>query len=127
MSESDFTRYRRLLAHLEKRDLSWAQQQFGKFDAHGATDDGDPGLQLILDDGSTYPHLGVIDGECFRGLLKVIAGELAEGVERVDDRFLGGERLERALLAWTARKNVPGPVPVPVTWTCRGASSPWSS
>jgi membrane fusion protein (multidrug efflux system) len=60
MSESDFTRYRRLLAHLEKRDLSWAQQQFGKLDAHGATDDGDPGLQLILDDGSMYPHLGVI-------------------------------------------------------------------
>lgn len=60
MSESDFTRYRRLLAHLEKRDLAWARQQFGALDAHGATDDGDQGLQLVLDDGSIYPHRGII-------------------------------------------------------------------
>jgi membrane fusion protein (multidrug efflux system) len=44
MSESDYTRYRALLAHLEKRD----------------TDDGDPGVQLVLADGSVYPHRGVI-------------------------------------------------------------------
>jgi membrane fusion protein (multidrug efflux system) len=60
MSESDYTRYRALLAHLEKRDLAWAKQQFGKLDAHGVTDDGDPGVQLVLADGSVYPHRGVI-------------------------------------------------------------------
>ena len=60
MSESDYTRYRALLAHLEKRDLVWAKQQFGKLDARGATDDGDPGVQLVLADGSTYGHRGVI-------------------------------------------------------------------
>jgi membrane fusion protein (multidrug efflux system) len=60
MSESDYTRYRALLAHLERRDLAWAKQQFGRLDAHGATDDGDPGVQLVLADGSVYPHRGVI-------------------------------------------------------------------
>jgi membrane fusion protein (multidrug efflux system) len=60
MSEGDYTRYRALLAHLEKRDLAWAKQQFGKLDARGVTDDGDPGVQLVLADGSTYGHRGVI-------------------------------------------------------------------
>jgi len=60
MSESDYTRCRALLAHMENRDLAWARQQFAKLDANGITDGGDPGVQLLLDDGSTYAHLGVI-------------------------------------------------------------------
>jgi membrane fusion protein (multidrug efflux system) len=60
MAESDFIRYRDRLAHLEKRDLAWAKKAFTKLEAGGATDDGDPGVELVLADGSTYPHRGVI-------------------------------------------------------------------
>ena len=60
MSESDYTRYRDVLAHLEQRDLAWARKQFGKLEAGGVTDAGDTGVELVLADGSTYPHRGVI-------------------------------------------------------------------
>jgi membrane fusion protein (multidrug efflux system) len=60
MAESDFIRYRDRLAHLEKRDLAWAKKAFAQLEAGGLTDDGDPGVELVLADGSTYAHRGVI-------------------------------------------------------------------
>jgi membrane fusion protein, multidrug efflux system len=60
MSEADYIRYRDRLGHMEKRDLAWAKKQFGKLEAGGSTDDGDDGVQLVLADGSTYAHRGVI-------------------------------------------------------------------
>jgi membrane fusion protein (multidrug efflux system) len=60
MSEGDYLHYRDRLSHLEKRDLAWARKQFPKLDTGGDTDDGDPGVELVLADGTTYPHRGVI-------------------------------------------------------------------
>jgi membrane fusion protein (multidrug efflux system) len=60
MSESDYIRYRDRLSHLEQRDLAWARKQFAKLESGGVTDEGDTGVELVLADGSTYPHRGVI-------------------------------------------------------------------
>jgi membrane fusion protein (multidrug efflux system) len=60
MSEGDYVRYRDRLNHMEKRDLAWSKKQFAKLEAGQPTDEGDTGVELVLADGSTYPHLGVI-------------------------------------------------------------------
>jgi membrane fusion protein (multidrug efflux system) len=60
MSEGDFTRHPERFSHLEQRDLTWAKKQFARLEAGGTLDDGDTGLELVLSDGSTYPHRGVI-------------------------------------------------------------------
>ncbi|HEY3820851.1 MAG TPA: efflux RND transporter periplasmic adaptor subunit [Polyangiaceae bacterium] len=60
MSESDYIRYRDRLSHLESRDLAWARKQFAKLEADGKADDGDTGVELVLADGTTYAHRGVI-------------------------------------------------------------------
>jgi membrane fusion protein (multidrug efflux system) len=60
MSEADYTRYRDRLSHLEQRDLAWARKQFAKLEAGGVSDDGETGVELVLADGSAYPHRGVI-------------------------------------------------------------------
>jgi len=60
MSESDYLKYRDHLGHLEQRDLAWARKQFATLEAKGATDDGDSGVELVLADGSTYAHRGVV-------------------------------------------------------------------
>jgi membrane fusion protein (multidrug efflux system) len=60
MSEADYIRYRDRLSHMEKRDLAWARKQFAKLEAGEKTDDDDDGVQLVLADGSTYPHHGVL-------------------------------------------------------------------
>jgi membrane fusion protein (multidrug efflux system) len=60
MSEADYIRYRDRLSHMEKRDLAWAKKQFAKLEAGERTDDDDDGVELVLADGSTYPHHGVL-------------------------------------------------------------------
>jgi membrane fusion protein (multidrug efflux system) len=60
MSEGDYIRYRDRLGHMEKRDLAWAKKQFARLDGGDVTDQGDPGVELVLADGSTYSHRGVI-------------------------------------------------------------------
>jgi membrane fusion protein (multidrug efflux system) len=46
--------------HLEKRDLAWAKSQFSKLEQSGHDENGDPGIELILADGSVYPRKGVV-------------------------------------------------------------------
>ncbi len=60
MAEGDFLRYRGVLGHMERRDLAWAQKQRARLKATGSTDQGDPAVELVLADGSTYPEPGVI-------------------------------------------------------------------
>ncbi len=60
MSEIDYVRFPERLRHLEQRDAAWARQQFAKLDAQHAADGDDPGLQLLLADGSVYAHRGVL-------------------------------------------------------------------
>ena len=60
ISEVDFVRFPDRYKKLANRDLEWAQKQFVKLDTDKKTDDGDYGLELVLADGSVYPHRGLI-------------------------------------------------------------------
>lgn len=60
MSEIDYVKFPDRLKKLEGRDLAWAKQQFPKLDANQRADGDDPGLELLLADGSTYKHRGVL-------------------------------------------------------------------
>ncbi|MGO9833154.1 MAG: efflux RND transporter periplasmic adaptor subunit [Polyangiaceae bacterium] len=60
MSEVDFVKYPGRFKQLDARDLAWAKRQFALLDAGKTTETGDPGLEIVLTDGSTYPHRGVI-------------------------------------------------------------------
>jgi RND family efflux transporter MFP subunit len=57
MSEVDYVRSADRLKHLDGRDLAWAAKQFAALDrGEGVADS----LELVLSDGSTYKHRGVI-------------------------------------------------------------------
>jgi membrane fusion protein, multidrug efflux system len=56
LSEVDYVRYPERFAHLEGRDLAWARQEFTRLDAHPE----EPGVEIVLADGSVYPHRGAI-------------------------------------------------------------------
>jgi len=60
MSEIDYVRFPDRLKDLTKRDVAWAQKQFPKLDAKQKAEGEDPGIELILADGSTYPHRGLL-------------------------------------------------------------------
>jgi membrane fusion protein (multidrug efflux system) len=59
ISEVDFLKSPERFKGLEGRDLAWAKEQFNVLEA-GGTLAGDPGLELILADGSTYARRGVV-------------------------------------------------------------------
>ena len=56
LPEVEYVKYPERFAHLEGRDLAWAQQEFTKLDAHPE----EPGVEIVLADGSVYPHRGAI-------------------------------------------------------------------
>jgi membrane fusion protein (multidrug efflux system) len=68
LSEIDYVKAAERLKRLDGRDLAWAQKQFkrmagagtpgGGAQADGAVDD--DAVELLLSDGTTYPHRGVI-------------------------------------------------------------------
>ena len=58
ISEIDYVRYPDRFKNMDQRDLAWADKQFAALDRPGADDGG--ALQLILSDGSVFPHRGVI-------------------------------------------------------------------
>jgi len=61
MSESDYVKSAERLKQLDGRDLAWATKQFAKMAATKAGTDADAdALELVLSDGSIYPHKGVI-------------------------------------------------------------------
>jgi membrane fusion protein (multidrug efflux system) len=60
LSEVDYVRYPNRYKGFEGRDLAWAQKQFGKLQETGTTELGDPGIELILSDGTPYPLRGVV-------------------------------------------------------------------
>jgi membrane fusion protein (multidrug efflux system) len=60
MSEIDYVRFPDRLKNLGGRDVAWAQKQFPKLDAKQHADGDDPGMELLLADGSVYPHRGVL-------------------------------------------------------------------
>jgi membrane fusion protein (multidrug efflux system) len=60
MSEADYVKAPERSKQFGARDVAWARRQFPRLDAGGDTEDGDPGLSILLTDGSAYPHKGVI-------------------------------------------------------------------
>jgi membrane fusion protein (multidrug efflux system) len=58
-SEVEYLKSPERFKGLEGRDLAWAKKQFEALAAGGSLA-GDPGLELVLADGSTYPRRGVI-------------------------------------------------------------------
>ncbi|MES1177084.1 MAG: efflux RND transporter periplasmic adaptor subunit [Myxococcales bacterium] len=60
MSEIDYVRFPDRLKNLGGRDVAWAQKQFPKLDAKQHADGDDPGMELVLADGSVFAHRGVL-------------------------------------------------------------------
>lgn len=60
MSEIDYVRFPNRLKNLSTRDIAWAQKQFPKLDAKQTAEGDDPGIELLLADGSVYAHRGVL-------------------------------------------------------------------
>jgi membrane fusion protein (multidrug efflux system) len=60
VSEVDYIRNPDRFKKIEERNLEWAKRQFPRFDSGGTAEGGDPGIDLVLSDGSVYPHKGVI-------------------------------------------------------------------
>jgi len=58
MGENDYVKAAERLKRLDGRDLPWAQAQFKRLAGGGLIDDDD--IELLLSDGTTYPHRGVI-------------------------------------------------------------------
>ena len=60
MSEVDYVKHPERFQKLQGLDLAWARKQFARLDTGVPADNGDPGVEIILSDGSTYPHRGVV-------------------------------------------------------------------
>jgi membrane fusion protein, multidrug efflux system len=60
VSERDYVAYQKRFRQLAERDLSWAQKQFAKLEHGENAENEDPGVELMLSDGSVYPHRGVV-------------------------------------------------------------------
>jgi membrane fusion protein (multidrug efflux system) len=60
VSERDYVAYQKRFRQLAERDLPWAQKQFEKLEHGKNAENEDPGVELMLSDGSVYPHRGVV-------------------------------------------------------------------
>ncbi len=63
LSEVDYVKYPERFAHLEGRDLAWAKKELARLDAQGdakPVDAASAGVEIVLADGSTYPHRAAI-------------------------------------------------------------------
>ena len=60
VSERDYVTYQKRFRQLSQRDLAWAQKQFAKLSHGENAENDDPGVELMLSDGSVYPQRGVV-------------------------------------------------------------------
>jgi membrane fusion protein (multidrug efflux system) len=60
ISEVDYVRYPDRYRDLSRRDLAWAKRQFALWAAGKEAEHAEPGIQLLLADGSAYPLRGLI-------------------------------------------------------------------
>jgi membrane fusion protein (multidrug efflux system) len=60
VSETDYMRFPERIRKLENHDLAWAKKQLAALDAGLLAEDSDPGVELVLVDGSVFPHHGVV-------------------------------------------------------------------
>lgn len=60
LSEREYVRNPERYLDLSKRDLNWAHKQFAKLEHGENAEHDDPGVELVLSDGSVYPGRGVV-------------------------------------------------------------------
>src|SRR5262249_35135063 len=60
ISELDYVKNPERFRELSKRDLGWAKKQFDSFHHGQNAAHDDPGVELILSDGSVYPERGIV-------------------------------------------------------------------
>ena len=60
LSEVDYVRHPERFMNLEKRDLAWMKKQTAALEGGHLAEGGDPGVELVLADGSAYGHRGII-------------------------------------------------------------------
>ncbi|HKU37593.1 MAG TPA: efflux RND transporter periplasmic adaptor subunit [Polyangiales bacterium] len=60
ISELDYVQDPERFRDLALRDLRWAKAQFAKLESGLHAEHDDPGVELVLSDGSVYPHRGII-------------------------------------------------------------------
>jgi membrane fusion protein, multidrug efflux system len=60
LSEVAYLTYPERFSSLDARDLAWARRQFEALVKTGLAEHDDPGIELLLSDGSVYAHRGLI-------------------------------------------------------------------
>jgi membrane fusion protein (multidrug efflux system) len=60
LSEIDYLKYPERFKNLTSRDLKWANAQCAKLNAGQLAEHDDPGIELVLSDGSVYAHRGIV-------------------------------------------------------------------
>lgn len=60
ISELDYVKSPERYKDLAKRDLPWARRQFQQLKSGKLAEHSDPGVELVLSDGSVYPERGVV-------------------------------------------------------------------
>lgn len=60
LSELDYVRHPERFNKLERRDLAWAKSEFARLRSDPSGKNGDPGILLVLFDGSVYKERGAV-------------------------------------------------------------------
>jgi len=60
VTERDYIAFQERFRQLARRDLAWAKRQFDKLEHGEAAEANDPGVELVLADGSVFPHRGIV-------------------------------------------------------------------
>jgi membrane fusion protein (multidrug efflux system) len=60
LSEQDYLAHQEHFKELSKRDLTWAKKQFSKLEKGQTAEHDDPGIEIVLSDGTVYPHRGIV-------------------------------------------------------------------
>jgi membrane fusion protein, multidrug efflux system len=60
VNERDYVSLQARFKQLSKRDLAWAKRQVEELEHGGDAEGNDPGVELVLADGSVFPHRGVV-------------------------------------------------------------------
>jgi membrane fusion protein, multidrug efflux system len=60
ISEVEYVRYPERFKDLRQRDLNWVQKQFALWASGKPAEHAEPGIELVLADGSVYPKRGLI-------------------------------------------------------------------
>lgn len=60
ISEADYVQNQERFKELSKRDLGWAKKQFEHLEKGEPAEFNDPGVELVLSDGSVFPKRGIV-------------------------------------------------------------------